>query len=97
MSINVAFYEGEILALVGDNGAGKSTPIKILSGVHQPDKGEITVAEQPTKLNNPQRAREFGIRNIADAGSVPRYSRHEPFDSRKVVHEDGQGGVLAVW
>jgi ABC-type sugar transport system ATPase subunit len=63
-SVDIDVYEGEILALVGDNGAGKSTLIKILSGVHQPDRGEIVVSEQPTKLGNPHRARELGIATV---------------------------------
>src|SRR5690606_8522915 len=36
-------HRGEVLALVGENGCGKSTMVKILSGVHQPDAGEIEV------------------------------------------------------
>jgi ABC-type sugar transport system ATPase subunit len=63
-NVDLDLYEGEILALVGDNGAGKSTLIKILSGVHQPDKGEILVGTQPTKISNPHKARELGIATV---------------------------------
>ena len=62
--VDLDIFEGEILALVGDNGAGKSTLIKILSGVHQPDRGEVTVAGEATRLGNPQRARELGIATV---------------------------------
>jgi ABC-type sugar transport system ATPase subunit len=62
--VDIDVHEGEILALVGDNGAGKSTLIKILSGVHQPDKGEIMVAGQPTRLADPHQARELGIATV---------------------------------
>ena len=48
--VNLHLDRGEVLGLIGDNGAGKSTLIKILSGVHQPDKGEIIVGEEPAKL-----------------------------------------------
>ena len=34
-------YAGEAHALLGENGAGKSTVVKMLAGVHQPDEGEI--------------------------------------------------------
>ena len=34
-------YPGEVVALIGDNGAGKSALLKCLSGVYQPDAGEI--------------------------------------------------------
>jgi ABC-type sugar transport system ATPase subunit len=62
--VDIDIYEGEILALVGDNGAGKSTLIKILSGVHQPDKGELMVAGQPTRLADPHQARQLGIATV---------------------------------
>jgi ABC-type sugar transport system ATPase subunit len=47
---------GEIVALVGDNGAGKSTIVKILSGVITPDSGTILVRGQETTFRNPQDA-----------------------------------------
>ena len=55
---------GEVLALAGDNGAGKSTLIKAISGVHQPDEGEIVYRGEPVALGNPRHARELGIETI---------------------------------
>ena len=55
---------GEVLALAGDNGAGKSTLIKAISGVHQPDEGEIVYRGEPVALRNPRHARELGIETI---------------------------------
>ncbi len=55
---------GEIHALLGENGAGKSTLIKIASGVYAPDEGEIRIAGEPVKLNNPREAQEHGIATI---------------------------------
>ena len=55
---------GEVLALAGDNGAGKSTLIKAISGVHQPDEGEIVYKGEPVALPNPRHARELGIETI---------------------------------
>jgi ribose transport system ATP-binding protein len=55
---------GEVLALAGDNGAGKSTLIKCISGVYQPDEGEILYKGRPTLLANPREAREQGIETI---------------------------------
>jgi ABC-type sugar transport system ATPase subunit len=63
-NVDLDIYQGEVLALVGDNGAGKSTLIKILSGVHQPDNGEIRIADEATRLANPHRARELGIATV---------------------------------
>jgi ABC-type sugar transport system ATPase subunit len=39
--VSVDIFPGEVVGLVGDNGAGKSTFIKMISGVYQPDGGEI--------------------------------------------------------
>jgi ABC-type sugar transport system ATPase subunit len=53
---------GDVLALVGENGCGKSTMVKILSGVHQPDAGEIELnGEAVGPLTAPQQAQRLGI------------------------------------
>jgi ribose transport system ATP-binding protein len=52
---------GEVVALCGENGAGKSTMMKILGGVYQPDGGEILVDGQPVKINNVTDAMKLGI------------------------------------
>jgi simple sugar transport system ATP-binding protein len=54
----------EVHAIVGDNGAGKSTFIKILSGVQQPDGGEILLDGAPVQIPSPGRARELGIETV---------------------------------
>ena len=58
-SINL--YGGEAHALVGENGAGKSTVVKMLAGVHQPDEGELLIEGQPAVLNGPAAAQAAGI------------------------------------
>ncbi len=45
--VSLSAYAGEIHAVVGDNGAGKSTAIKIVTGLHQPDAGEVAVLGHP--------------------------------------------------
>src|SRR5690606_246242 len=52
---------GEILAVIGDNGAGKSSLIKALSGAVQPDEGEIMLEGRPVKFASPLDARGAGI------------------------------------
>lgn len=55
---------GEIHALMGENGAGKSTFIKIITGVHSPDEGEIYVSGQKVEIKNPNDAKKMGIAAI---------------------------------
>ena len=62
--VSLELYEGEVLALAGDNGAGKSTLIKMISGVHQPDRGEILYKGDSLLGRTPQGVREAGIETI---------------------------------
>ncbi|PZO66821.1 MAG: sugar ABC transporter ATP-binding protein [Paracoccus denitrificans] len=57
-------YPGEILAVIGDNGAGKSSMIKALSGAVQPDEGEIRLDGQPVRFGSPLEARRAGIETV---------------------------------
>ena len=55
---------GEILAVVGDNGAGKSSLIKAISGAVIPDEGEIKLEGKPVQFRSPMEAREAGIETV---------------------------------
>jgi fructose transport system ATP-binding protein len=55
---------GEILAIIGDNGAGKSSLIKALSGAAIPDAGEIRLAGQAVRFTSPRQARAAGIETV---------------------------------
>lgn len=57
-------YPGEVLAVIGDNGAGKSSLIKALSGAVQYTEGEIQMEGQMVQFQNPMEAREFGIETV---------------------------------
>ncbi len=57
-------YPGEILAVIGDNGAGKSSLIKAISGAIVPDEGEIRLEGQPVQFTNPMQARDAGIETV---------------------------------
>ena len=59
--VNVVLYRDEIHGLMGENGCGKSTLIKALMGVHQPDGGEILKAGEPVRIQSPTAARKAGI------------------------------------
>ena len=55
---------GEIMALVGQNGAGKSTMIKVLTGAYRRDSGSILFAGQPIDFTSPQATHRGGISTI---------------------------------
>jgi fructose transport system ATP-binding protein len=57
-------YPGEILAVIGDNGAGKSSLIKALCGAVIPDSGEIRLAGEVIHFRSPIDAREAGIETV---------------------------------
>jgi fructose transport system ATP-binding protein len=57
-------YPGEITAVIGDNGAGKSTMIKAFSGALTPDHGEITLEGKVLHFRSPQDARNAGIETV---------------------------------
>jgi simple sugar transport system ATP-binding protein len=61
---NFAVYPGEVVALVGDNGAGKSVLVKCLSGVHQPDAGELRMDGRPVRIASPLAALRMGIETV---------------------------------
>jgi simple sugar transport system ATP-binding protein len=63
-SVSMKVNAGEVVALAGDNGAGKSTLIKTISGVHQPDQGEIFLNGTPIRFETPHQARDRGIETI---------------------------------
>ncbi len=61
---NLTLWPREVLGLVGDNAAGKSTLMKTLTGVHQPDAGEILVDGHRVVFNTPRDSRSVGIEMI---------------------------------
>jgi D-xylose transport system ATP-binding protein len=62
--VDLTVSPGEVVALVGHNGAGKSVLVQILSGVFLPSQGHITVNGQAVQLTSPLAARALGIETI---------------------------------
>jgi len=63
-SVSFDITAGKITGLVGDNGAGKSTMVKVLSGVHAPSSGTLLLEGQPTVFANPREARNAKIETV---------------------------------
>ena len=82
-SVSFDLYGGEAHALVGENGAGKSTIVKMLAGVHRPDAGTLELDGVPIELTTPGR-RQGG----RDRGDLP--GAHAlPRSVRRGEHRDG--------
>jgi ribose transport system ATP-binding protein len=92
--VDLEVLPGEVHCVLGQNGAGKSTLIKALSGVHQPDGGEILWRGEPVQLTTPTAALELGIATM--------YQELDVVDGLNVTeniflgHENSAGGVLRV-
>jgi simple sugar transport system ATP-binding protein len=62
--VDLALQHNEVLGLVGDNAAGKSTLMKVLSGAYIPDGGEILIEGRRVHFTNPMDARRKGIEMV---------------------------------
>src|SRR6202035_1963490 len=68
--ISLEVYRGEVLCLLGDNGAGKPTLIKILSGVHKPTSGSLEMNSKPVACDSPRDASAAGIATVHQFGGT---------------------------
>ena len=100
--VDLRLMPGEVLGLVGDNSAGKSTLMKILTGAYQRDSGEVDVEGRPTQFRGPQDSRGAGIEMIyqdfalcgnMDVGQnifLGRWPRRGPFIDRRRMYADAE-------
>jgi len=71
-SVDFEVRPGEVHALLGGNGAGKSTILKILNGVHRPDSGTIEVAGRTLSAHTPEESRASGVAmNYQEMSLIP--------------------------
>ncbi|TKA08903.1 ATP-binding cassette domain-containing protein [Actinacidiphila oryziradicis] len=85
---------GEVTALIGDNGAGKSSLVKVLSGVYTADEGELLIDGKPVRPGSPQDVRAYGIetvyQDLALAGDLT------PYENVFMGRELRRSGVLGM-
>jgi simple sugar transport system ATP-binding protein len=103
VDVNLNINPGEILGLVGDNSAGKSTLMKILTGAYHRDSGEVWIEGKPTNFRTPHESRDAGIEmiyqdfalcgnlDVAQNIFLGRWPQRGPFvDRRKMYAEAGE-------
>lgn len=105
IDVDLMIRPGEILGLVGDNSAGKSTLMKILTGAYQRDSGRVVFDDRETRFKSPHESRDAGIEMIyqdfalcgnMDVGQniyLGRWPRKGLFVDRKKMYADA-GEVL---
>ena len=69
-NVHFSLKRGEIHALMGENGAGKSTFIKVITGVHRPEEGEIYLNGQKVVFKTPKDAQNMSIAAIYQHGTT---------------------------
>ena len=96
--VTLDFPSGTVTAIVGDNGAGKTSLIKMLSGVLHPDRGTIVVDGQPIRFASPAMAHEAGIETVHQDLALADYRdvSENLFMGRELTHRLGPFGILAV-
>src|SRR5215207_9208466 len=90
-NVDLSVFPGEVVALIGDNSAGKSTLINVLTGVLPLESGEIVFAGEQVRFSSPQEARAHGIETVyQDLAVAPHLER------RLVTLSGGQRQGVAV-
>jgi simple sugar transport system ATP-binding protein len=100
VDVDLRLMPGEILGLVGDNSAGKSTLMKVLTGAYHRDTGEVMIEGHPTNFRTPHESRGLGIEMIyqdfalcgnLDVGQnifLGRWPRVGPFVNRRRMYAE---------
>ncbi len=90
--VHFALKPGEIHALMGENGAGKSTFIKVITGVHRAEEGEMFLDGKPVRFRNTREAQQAGIAAIYQ--HVTAYPHLSVAENIFMGHEKKKHGVI---
>ncbi len=88
-NVQFTLKKGEIHALMGENGAGKSTFIKVITGVHEPNEGQILLNGKEIVFKNPKDAQKSSIAAIYQHGTT--YPHLSITENIFIGHEDTKG------
>ncbi len=90
--VHFQLRRGEIHAIMGENGAGKSTFIKVITGVHMPDEGEIILNGKKVVFRSPLAAQREGIAAIYQ--NVTSYPDLSVTENIFIGHEKVERGII---
>ena len=90
--VQFALKPGEIHALMGENGAGKSTFIKVITGVHRAEEGEMLLDGKPVRFRNTREAQHAGIAAIYQ--HVTAYPHLTVAENIFMGHEKKKHGII---
>lgn len=91
-NISLEIQKGEIFGIIGENGAGKSTFVKILSGIYTPSSGQLYLEDQPIAVRNPIIAKNLGISMIPQEFNL--VETLNVFENIFLGYEYQKGGLL---
>lgn len=92
--VNFELKHGEIHAIMGENGAGKSTFIKVITGVHEADSGEIYLDGRRVEFKNPKDAQQCSIAAIYQHGTI--YPHLSIAENIFIGHETVRGPLKTI-
>jgi len=96
-NINLDVKQGEILALVGENGAGKSTIIKVINGIYRPDSGKVYFKGKELTSISPLLAKNLGIATIyQELNLTPNQKVYENIFLGKEPKVIGRSNILGI-
>ncbi|WP_419933226.1 ATP-binding cassette domain-containing protein [Candidatus Poriferisodalis sp.] len=93
--VTITLRYGEVTALLGDNGAGKSTFVKCVAGVYTPDSGVLRIDGTETTVSSPDAARDLGIETVHQTLAV--IDTLDVAENLFLNREHTRGGPIGAW